>query len=94
MRVADAAANTRCIQLGAEETSVGTFYKALNWLLENGHMDEVTTNYWHEQIRDLRNSSTHARETKLLPPGLASLFLWGMAQCINQLFQGIGIEQK
>ena len=83
-RVVDAAVAHKCKILNAPK-SKKTFYKRVEWLIENSVIDKADRIIW-ESARKLRNSTSHPTKQMILTPANAIGLLSSTAEHINKLF--------
>lgn len=83
-RVGEAAITFRCKRIDPRKGK-RTFEKNINFLFDNGILNEQERQRWHE-LRKLRNSASHPEDQSIYPPGPVILMLTLMVRDLNALF--------
>jgi hypothetical protein len=83
-RVQEAALRHKCAQSDAPD-KISTFYKMVNWLHENGQINDTRKVQWHA-ARNLRNRSSHTDQQSIYDPTMAARGLEVAIDLINDLF--------
>lgn len=91
-RVSEAAAR-RCCKVLGDEDDRQSFYKAIEYLVDEGAISADDRQRW-EAARRLRNSSWHPERASVMPPGAIAIMVEATATDINDLFHAVNWLQR